>query len=691
MAELDDWLKDQSAREQRVVRVEDALLADRYGAYFFYRLRFFMVRTGIAAFIHAVRILLLFTAFAIDEFLFLILLAASTALIADTWWGALEVMRSRIRHLQRLGSKFRAPEEIASWLHLSAWLCGAGLVATTGLLAVGLVLDGALSPVLVMAVAILGGASLNIVVRAYHSGAYAVRRVYRPLPSLLATDVLSLVALLALWPMLDIWAFAVAELLAVGSLIAISLWYTTRTYRSLGFPDLLTLLRQRAPLPDRGVLRSALAPAISFGLVGLEALVLVAVLMTADSASTGVLVALLAALSPVIRAGFEWVRLLYFDLARLDVALLAGLRRRFERAATGLSFLIGAITWAIAAIVAVVILGVRDVALITALLPFFTARSVLALAQMRAFTWRAYLRLAATGVATTTGFILALAIFDTATGRILGLTLSMAIAAAALIALPDRRPDADRVAAITDWLASLRTIKTPVRVYRIAFDRRDMARGTDRDERRKAAWRRHRVGRRLARNVARDGGLVTWLGTHELGWYVPSDADDSDPTSWALPRLGGLAISKPMPTSYEDGRAAARTVANEGREGSLALTPERSADAFRQRFPDGIAYDVSLPAPAALAALTSQQRGSVLRDAIAFLRGSKPARSQLPYEISALAGPHGLRLIFLAPRSADRSVRRSWQEAIADLNRVLAAGDSGTEWPGHLSNPATAE
>jgi len=675
MSELDDWLRAQSVRERRVVRLEDALLADRYAPYFIYRLRFFAARTLVAAFIHGVRILLLLGAFAISEFLFFILLSAFAALVADTWWGALEVMRSRIRHLQRMGSQFRAPDEIASWLHLSVWICGAGLFAALLVLVGGVVAAGELTPILAMSVTVIVGASVNVVARGYHSGAYAVRRVYRPLSSLLAADAISLGALLMLWPLIGIWAFPVAEILSVASFVSISLRYTTRTYRSLAFPTLPSLLGERVPLPHRDVLRSVLAPAISFGLVGLEALVLATVLMTGDTESTAVLVALLAALSPVIRAGFEWARLLYFDMARLDAVLLTGVRRRFERAVAGLSIIMGGVAWLIAAPVAVIVLSVRDVALVAALLPFFVARSALAAAQIRAFTRRAYFRLALTGAGAMAGFLVALALIDTAAGRVLGFTAALALAVIALIALPDRRHEDTHVAALTDWLDRLRTVAGPVVVHRVSFDRHDRTRGITPDERRKAAWRRRRVGRRLGARVARSQGLTAWLGQYELVWFVPAGGKpDPDPTlSLSVDWLSGLATSVPTPTPFADGSTAA--VAVLGRAPAVNELDRASLTRqFEERFPSGLTYDVGVPGPTALSTLTSQERARVLHAALLFVRGSPPARSPLTYEVSAIAVSGSLRLLFLVDRRENAAERRAWRSTISDWNHRSAAG-----------------
>ena len=206
-------------------------------------------------------------------------------------------------------------------------------------------------------------------------------------------------------------------------------------------------------------------------------LTVVAAAGPADDVAGASLVALLAALGPVIRAGFEWARLLYFDLVRLGLPLLADLRRRFDRAVLRLALLMGAATWLIAAVVGVVILGIREAALLGALVPFFVARSVLAAAQMRAFAGAAYRRLTLVGLGGLAGFAVALWLVPGIDGRLLALAAVLAVSAVLLIALPDPAETEDRVLPLVEWLASVRDHPGPVTLTVVTFDDRALARG----------------------------------------------------------------------------------------------------------------------------------------------------------------------------------------------------------------------
>src|SRR3990172_6335896 len=275
MNEIHGWIARQTAREQSVIRLEDALIGGRFARYFVYRLRFFVARTGISTAVHALKIVLLLGAFPRTEFLVIIVLQGIVALTVDFWWGAPEQMRGQIRSLQRRSARQLIPAEIGRWLTLSSRVSLAGLAAAGGFAAYR-ALTGGLGAADAFIVALLIGAALDLTARTYHSGAYALRRVYRPLPSLLALDVASVGVLLAFWPLIGIWAFPLAELISVVTVVSISIYYTSRTYRTLAVPTLLPLPRLRRPVPSLAHLRAATAPAIGYALVGLEALVVIA-------------------------------------------------------------------------------------------------------------------------------------------------------------------------------------------------------------------------------------------------------------------------------------------------------------------------------------------------------------------------------------------------------------------------------
>jgi hypothetical protein len=668
--DLARWLRGQAAGEDSAVRLEDALLGDRFLAYFWFRLRFFLARTAFAAMVHALRVALLFAAFPRDQFAAIVVVGACAAIVGDFWWGALERMRARIRHLQRDGALHRVPGEISSWLRLANRLTTVGLASACAVAACGLVAP-VVAPALVYAAAIIAGAALGATVRTYHSGAYALRRIYRPFTSLIAADTAGVAALLVLWPVAGVWAFPLAEIVSVGAVVSVTLRYTARTYRVLGFPTLRAIASMRRPPPAAGALRGAVSPGVAFALVGLESLVLVAVLASSGAADTSSLLALLAALGPVIRAGFEWAQLLYFDLVRLGVPLLRGLRRRFDAAVLRLAVVMGVGTWALATLVGLLLLGIRDVALLAALLPFFMARSLLASAQVRTFTAGAYRRLSLVGAAGSVGALIVLVAMPSEAARLVGLGVVLGISFLALLALPPPADPEDRVLGASDWLARLRDVPGPTTVTHVRFDTRTRARGVTAEERRADMWRRRQIGRRVGTHVRREGGAATWSSPFELAWFGPRlDA------AWIAQAAGGLVVARPTVTTFPTGAAAAEAALRSALSLDHAMPVPAAGPLlaeFGAGFPTGIVYDADRPAPRALAEMSSRERSAIMRAALRFARDLATDRDPPDWDVTALAAAGRLRAIFVVSRREDSTARRRWARAVRAWDLTVAA------------------
>ena len=446
---------------------------------------------------------------------------------------------------------------------------------------------------------------------------------------------------------------------------------SARTYRVLGLPTIGTLFRTHHPLPTAVALRSALSPGIAYALVGIESLVLFAVLVNAGPNGNAALFAVLAALGPVIRAGFEWAQLLYFDLVRLDVPLLRGLRRRFDTAIARLAAIMGVGTWALAATLGASLLGVRDGTLLFLLLLFFVLRSLLASAQVRMFSAGAYWRLSAVGALGGIGSLVALAVVTTEAGRLVALSVVLAISFAALLVLPVPVDPADRVLALPDWLARLRCFPGPVALTRVVFDKRTLARGVVMEERRKEEWRRRLVARKIGSMAAQRGGAATWLGPFELAWF--GAVGDASPINW----IGsGLVVKRPVIVRFATGVIAAKELLSStlGPSQSPGLSGVQSlVSEFERTFPGGIVYQSDLPAPPQLAAMSSPERAEILRGALRFARDALPSNEPFRWDVTAIADAGRLRVVFIIDRRQGKGSRRLWAERVRAWMLTAAA------------------
>ena len=668
--ELGRWLEAQSRRERRAVRLEDALLADRYATYFAFRLRFFGLRTVVTAILHAFKILLVARAFSQNDLLVILAVGAGTAIGNDFWWGALERMRQTIRALRRNALIHRVPAEIGRWVRLAVGLSVAGIAAATAVLAISVVLGRGPQPVGVYAAILLAGGALRLTAKAYHSGAFALRRIYRPIGSLLVADSVGIVSLVGLWPLTGLWAFPIAEAAATVSALVVIVHYTGRTYRVLGLPRLWELLRAAGGMPPFTQLRSALPPALAYALVGAESLIVLAVLTVPGGTGRSSLLVLVAALGPVVRAGFEWAQLLYFDLVRLGLPLLRDLRRRFDASVLVLAVVVGVATSLTAMTIGAGVLGVRDPMLIVLLLPLFLSRSLLASVQMRAFTDGAYLRLALVGGLASLGALAALAATTSEAGRLAVLSLVLAAAFVALLVSSRTTSDAEHpLLTVPEWLAQLQRVGHAITVTQLRFDTRSLARGVTAEARQTEEWRRQQVAGRIAARVNGAGGAVTWIGPHHLVWFGPM-IDLS-----RIVRLGGgLIADRPASSRFETGADAARAVC--GTLGLAGARREPDTDLllaeFERLFPAGIVYRTGRPPPKALAAIGSRVRSELLRAALSYAGDLSEVR-RARWDVSALVAEGALEAIFLVDHRGRGAARRRWARFIRTQNLLRAA------------------
>src|SRR5262249_39160306 len=157
--------------------------------YAFYRLRFFFARYAIESLVHVVTVLLLYRFFDRMHFVAVLVAYAVAGVISSFWWGALEALRGEVRRLYRLRAPHLIPRTIGRWVSLSMQLALVTTLALVFWLGLHLARGGPLNPATLYVAAIGLRLALQFVLRAYHSGVYAIRRIYRPLPAILAVEV----------------------------------------------------------------------------------------------------------------------------------------------------------------------------------------------------------------------------------------------------------------------------------------------------------------------------------------------------------------------------------------------------------------------------------------------------------------------------------------------------------------------
>lgn len=688
MEAVRDWLRRAARRADRSPGLEEALLGGRFRRYAAHRLRFFAGRTAISAGLHAVRILLAFRLFPPSDFGLVLAAEAAAALISSFWWGALEPMRESVRESFAAGKPRRAEARIESGLTRSArWALPIG-AAGAAWPVLRLLTAGAVGPSDIFLLAILGRLAVDIVLRGYHSGVFAVRRVYRPFWSLAGLEGLAFGGGLALWPLVGAWALPAASLLSAATSAALSLTFTARAYRHLGIRPRLAL-SSRPPSRRRSDAskREGWTSGGAYALMRTDGVFLLA-LLAGGRRGFSPMTALVLAASPLIRAGFDWTQLFYFDLKRLDRPLLRSLGDSFERRLSLASIPIGLAAWAGALALARIFLGRVPADMALAAAGFFLVRSLASAFEMRAYARRAYGHLFGAGSlilagATASGFLARDAVAAVLTAG------AGFLAAAVLLMGSLRGHSAARGAALKtalnlpDWALSLRRVEGPVAVGRACFGPGTPHRGLDDPDGWLAEdrWAHRRIAEAAARRIGRAGEAACG-GRGRVLWFVspPSLAPGRD---WLLAEGMGLMESVDFAGPFNNGAAAAVWLAESGWLGSKAgLSRPRNpsdlveaAGRFRAAFPGGCVLGPGRSAEAEWKRLPRQARRDIWRDALAFVESEKPGFARA-YDVSAALEGGSIRLVFAAPAGADPASRRGWRAFIRRRNTETLLGRS---------------
>ncbi len=677
MKELEAWLRRRAAKDQRVPLIEDALFSGAFGAYAFYRLRLFLLRTIVSTVTHTVRLTLLWAAFSRAEFVQLLLFETAIGLASSFWWGVLESMRDHIRRLHRHGRTHLVRPFIERWLALAMVL--AALIMAGGVVWI-VSRPAPFSPADLYGVALFVRLSLQVVTRTYHSGLYALRRIYRPAWAIVGVELVMLGAVAAAWPMAGAWALPFGLILAAVIGTGLTIHFTRRAFVFFGVTPQwgrFDALRGRWRLPWIELLASGL----SFAIVKLDAMLIFALFDREPAMEGGVeLFMLFFIMSPAIQAGVDWAQLFYFDLKRLEHAALSPLLDQYHRHLVKVAWIIGLVSWGLGSLTGTIVY-LRDLGVLYwLLLPFFVSRSLAASVQIHAFCSRRYGPLLLTASLWLVVFALVTRV-TSETGKLVIVTIASVVVAVVLTRLKTAGArDGERFLGVAEWLHLLSSIERPVRLGS-ATVRRTHRKRPARETAHNAGGAERLFARRLAMQVAK-GGAVTCLPENRLVWFEPAGATRLHAATIAV-LSGGLAQSARDAIEYPSGREALRAACRDHGLGAVfgradldahrTLSVGELEDRFARWFPDGWMFTAGLPSSSATA-LPGPWRRRVLGDAIRFLSRLEPPSTRSPVDVTALCLRGRLHRLFVVRRTSRMETRRRWRALVRRANMLAALG-----------------
>jgi hypothetical protein len=350
--QISKWLSKRAAKGEQAVLIETALLDENpraMASYYFYRMRYFLIRCMVAAAVFAIEIKILVEGFGMAFFQQSLGARTLVLLLTGAWWAGLELMRSEIRHQKRAERPYLIPGIIVAWQN-RAWALALTIVSAGALglvIVFGLSPEKAWSPYNLYLMVLLARLGVEIPLRAYHSSVYATRRVYRPLWWILFAELLGLACFLTLKPTIGPWSVAIAGIISLTASTSISYHYITKTFNYLGYNSAIERLasksQKRVRLPAWKEVAKAALPLTLFQLDSI--LVLLLILGHQKGAGGEGTILLLGLCLPLLQASQEWSRLLYFDYKKLEVKTHRLLREKFEAGTKYIGLLLSLCLW----------------------------------------------------------------------------------------------------------------------------------------------------------------------------------------------------------------------------------------------------------------------------------------------------------------------------------------------------------
>lgn len=352
---IQKWLNNQAQKKEKATLIEYGLLTGSMGGYYWYRLRYFTLRTLLAAIIFAIEVKILVIGLGVDALTYALGPRILIGLLTSGWWASLENMRSEIRKEKREEKPYLIPKIILSWLNyskaLSQWVGvgGLGLVC----IAVALTPDMKVGPLTLYWISLLLRLCIEIPLRTYHSSVYATRRIYRPLVWIIFSEILGFALFLGLRPSIGAWSVGISALITLLSSTLISYHYISKTFKYLGYKKAIEEIKEKMKskkyrqqtyeVPNGYKLIKDAVPLSLFRLDSILTLFLIssqigAVALSANPTSSNdpkttlslLSIATIAVCLPILQAAQEWSQLLYFDYKRLELKTHKYLKERFS-------------------------------------------------------------------------------------------------------------------------------------------------------------------------------------------------------------------------------------------------------------------------------------------------------------------------------------------------------------------------
>ncbi|MBX7158271.1 MAG: hypothetical protein K1X66_07790 [Verrucomicrobiae bacterium] len=655
MKKLNQWFDNQRKKSEAIVTLEETLLGGSFLRYAWFRLRYFTFRTVVEVMLRLIELKVLLTLLPTAVAYVLIGIRILLVLGSGFWWGALEVFREKLRKLHRAGKSFKMPEVIGIWLSFSLLISFLGLVI---LLGVGLdKLRHGIRMETVYGLICFFRFLLEIPLTTFHSGVYAIRRIYRPLYWIVAIELVSSLGSLALFPWFGVWALPLAFLISSLLNFSIRFYYTKKVYYFYRYWPLSLNLSLKKWQRFGPLLKNDhfFIAGLAHAFMRYEVLLLILFFHHIKSGSeSGNILTLIFILSPLLVASREWAQMFYFDFKRLEEGLYENFRKQFQRQVEDFSLLWGVGVWIMIMSLGTLILRNFSFESFLWLAPFFVINSLLAYEQVKAFSDKNYNLVIQSGFIffIGTAFLWNFSSSPTAQFAYLGLTT--------LGALRQVRKNEEflnqetpHVLSLLEWLEKLKNLSEPVKWGYLEINKEEKI------------WQLKVLAEEI-RVCFNRGGEITLCFPNKILWF-----EGGAFTAEKLIKTGaGLIKQWTITPFYSRGieilqSAKLKEVLELNDE--IKIGRENLVLRFKDKFPRCFIYDFNEAGQ--LAHFNAKERRSILFDAVFFARNLCPSASRSAFEVTTLLDQGKIELIFVIPKAKfSQALRDQWSSELRKNN-----------------------
>lgn len=658
------WIAREKSRAKRsTVMIEEALLTGSFLPYAWYRLRFFALTQGWILALHLCEFLFLYRIFA-DRGMATVLVVQNVASVAGSfWWGALEVLRNRVRELAEENQKQQISALVGQWVSravaVAAALIGLGLGVA---IARCVRAQDTFSVFDLFVFVVCFRLGCDLVTKTLHSSVFALRRIYRPLYANLSTELVGLGIILLVWPVLGPWSYSLSILGVCIFSTAISARFTLRAYRRTRLPEFRLSARGIWPRPSRAEAREFLEAGLAYAISRMGAII------TLVFSRLPVLFVGFHVISPLVGVATSWAQIFYFDLKRMEQTVYAHFQPELRAFMRRLSWLMGILPWVVAAVVQACFQTRWTLLGSLAALAFFASRSFLSALQIQFFSARRY-RVLIGSAAVIFAACAALAMAHVSSQAVVQGVLAAGFVLSSLVLRSFKLRNASRELLsselpILEWVKQASAAGAPARIGMIEVERGDMNTGYT------------QIADQMISLLQGRGG-VSLLNRAKLVWFERPRDGDWLPIEQVVEAYSGLLKELQWTRAQGDGSRAFLEAESLGffaplTAASAAAAPDAQALAkrFREEFPGGIVIDLANRAETKRISdlLSVDEIRAIFRTAVDFARGSAAGGKSREYDVSAYSPSGDIHLIFLQPLRLDPKARNAWKESLRALN-----------------------